>query len=312
MNSLILKMGLGCWQIGGHQQLNGVNNGWQPMEKSKRVALIERAIELGFSFFDTASGYGNGESEEILGLGISNSKKRDRVKICTKISIATLDENGGFNWQSFEKSIQRSLERLGVDKVDLLLFHGPPQEFISERYRDFFEEAKARSVIGNYGVSPRTIADLDQAIKLDFGTTFQWNFSVLEKRAVKLLEAYKTDKSYTFIGRSILYRGLLTEKFINAGTETKFHDARSQLNLDLVNWVYKNGLRLRQLAADLDLTISQLAIIYAVMNPALCIGLIGVRTFENLDSLERLMSMSQSKIQACYEVATNFTPLPSD
>ena len=81
MNSLISKMGLGCWQIGGHHQLNGVNNGWQPMEKSKRVALIERAIELGFSFFDTASGYGNGESEEILGLGISNSKKRDRVKI---------------------------------------------------------------------------------------------------------------------------------------------------------------------------------------------------------------------------------------
>lgn len=189
MNSLISTIGFGCWQICGHHQLNGVNNGWKPMKRAKRAALIERAIELGFSFFDTASRYGNGESEEILGLGISNSKKRDRVKICTKISVITLDKNGRFNWRSFEKSIRRSLERLNVDKVALLLFHSPLQDLECERYQDFFKEAKARSMIGNYVVSPRTIADLDKTIKLDFGHTFQWNFSILEKRAMKIFGA---------------------------------------------------------------------------------------------------------------------------
>lgn len=94
---------------------------------------------------------------------------------------------------------------------------------------------------------------------------------------------------------------MLTETFINAGTETKFHDARSQLNLDLVNWAYKNALKLRQLA-----------IIFAVMNTALSIGLIGVRTFENLDSLVRLVSMNQYKIQGCYEVVNKYILLPSD
>lgn len=312
MNSFISKIGIGCWQIGGNHQLNGVNNGWQPMERNKRVALVERAIELGFTFFDTAYGYGDGESEEILGAGIRNSGTSNKVQVCTKISVTNLDENGGCNWRSFEKTIQKSLARLNIEKVDLLLFHSPPQKFLCEKYRDFFEEAKARSIVGDYGVSLRTIDDLDLAYKLNFGQTFQWNFSVLEKRAIKFLEAYKTDKRFTFIGRSLLYRGLLTEKFINTGVETKFNDARSQLDLDLLKWVYKNAVRIRQLAKEVDLTISQLAILYAVMNPAVSIGLIGIRTFDNLDSLENLIGMSQSKIQSCYEIATNYTPLSID
>ena len=103
--------------------MNGVCNGWEPIEKYERVALIERAIELGFKFFDTASGYGDGESEEILGLGIRNSVNRDTIKICTKINLRDLEENGGYTWSSFEKSIQKSLQRLNVEKVDTLLFH---------------------------------------------------------------------------------------------------------------------------------------------------------------------------------------------
>lgn len=305
-------MGFGCWQIGGNYQLHGQNKGWQPMERSKRVALIERAIELGLSFFDTASGYGNGESEEILGVGIRNSKKREKVQICTKINFTHRGENWACNWQFFEKTIQKSLKRLKVDKIDILLFHNPPQEFISEKYKDFFEEARTRLQVGNYGVSARTISDLDKAIKLDFGQIFQWNFSILERRVLKILETYKADKNFTFIGRSLLYRGLLTENFINAGVEVRFDDARSELNLNLVNWVYKNAVRLRPQALDLGLTLSQFAIIYALMNAAVPIGLIGVRTFENLDSLEHLLSVDQSKIQACYEIAANFVPLPHD
>jgi len=305
------KMGFGCWQIGGNNLVNGVSNGWEPMEKHERVALIERAIELGFKFFDTASGYGDGESEEILGLGIRNSRERDRVRICTKINVTNLEENGGYTWESFEKTIQKSLQRINVEKVDTLLFHSPPPDFICEKYKDFFEEAKARSIISNYGVSARHVEDLDKAIKLNFGQTLQWNFSVLEKRAIKLLEAHKIDKGFTFIGRSVLYRGLLTEKFIKAGTKTKFLDARSQLNLDLLDWVYRNAVSLRRQAAEVNLSIRQLAIIFAVMNSYVDVGLIGIRTFENLDSLEKLTCMNQSKLRACYEIANQFIALSS-
>jgi len=303
-------MGFGCWQIGGNHHVNGVCNGWEPIEKYERVALIERAIELGFKFFDTASGYGDGESEEILGLGIRNSVNRDTIKICTKINLRDLEENGGYTWSSFEKSIQKSLQRLNVEKVDTLLFHSPPQELICEKFLNFFEEAKARKLVDNYGISARSFADLDRAIQINFGQTLQWNFSILEKRAIKILEAQEIDDSFTFIGRSVLYRGLLTEKFVKSGANTKFFDARSQLNFDLVDWVHKNAVILQRQVEDLNVSISDLAIIFAVMNPSVNVGLIGVRTFENLDSLEKLICMNRAEVRACYEIANNFTPLP--
>ena len=81
--SLLDKIGIGCWQIGGQQIIDGRINGWKPLSLSKRISLIERAIELGITFFDTAVGYGDGESEEILGHGIKNSGRRDKLKICT-------------------------------------------------------------------------------------------------------------------------------------------------------------------------------------------------------------------------------------
>jgi len=312
MNSLIKRLGFGCWQIGGNRQLNGVNNGWHPIEKNQRVALVERAIELGFTFFDTASSYGDGESEEILGLGVYNSRRRDKVQICTKINLTKGAEEWPGNWRSIEKNIQKSLERLKVDKIDVLLLHNPPLDFICEKNKGFFEEAKARLYIDRYGVSARSLFDLEASIKLGFGQIFQWNFSILERRALKILEAYSSNKSFTFVGRSILYRGLLTDNFVNMGVDKRFNDARSKLNFDVVEWVYKNAVTLRPLAFDLGLTLSQLAVSYALMNPVVPISLIGVRTFDNLDSLEHLLSIERAKLQACYEVASDFVPLPFD
>ena len=310
MHSLNKKMGFGCWQIGGNHHVNGVCNGWEPIEKYERVVLIERAIELGIKFFDTASGYGDGESEEILGLGIRNSVNRDTIKICTKINLGDLEKNGGYTWSSFENSIQQSLQRLNVEKVDTLLFHSPPQDLICEKFLHFFEEAKARKLIDNYGISARNFADLNRAIQVNFGQTLQWNFSILEKRAIKILESQEIDDRFKFIGRSVLYRGLLTKKFVEAGASTKFFDARSQLNSDLVDWVHKNAVLLQRRAEDLRVSISDLAIIFAVMNPSVNVGLIGVRSFENLDSLEKLICMNRAEVRACYEIANNFIPLP--
>lgn len=312
MNPLVSIMGIGCWQIGGAHEINGVQNGWQPISTNDRIKLIERAIELGFTFFDTASSYGDGESEEILGLGIHNSGSKEKVQICTKISSKQLDANGGPNWLSFEKTLQQSISRLKVEKIDTLLFHNPSKDLICERYKDLFELAKLKSLVDSYGISLHFVDDYRKASEIKFGNKFQWNFSILEKRALNFFENNKTNKKLTFIARSLLYRGLLTDRFLEEGVEVKFNDERSKLPKDLVTWVYKNGLKIQKLAEELGLTLSELAILYGVMNPVTSIGLIGVRTLENLDSLEKLICMSNTKIESCYEVARNYVPFSLD
>ena len=94
--------------------------------------------------------------------------------------------------------------------------------------------------------------------------------------------------------------------------EARFSDARSQLALNLLKWVFKNGVKIQQLAKEMELTVAELAILYGVMNLVTSIGLIGVRTFENLDSLEKLIGMSQTQIQTCYELASNYEPSSFD
>ena len=82
--------------------------------ESEAVALIHRAIELGVNTFDTAAGYGNGQSEERLGLALEG--RRDQVWVETK--------TGDRDYDGAKASVERSLKRLRTDRIDLLFVHG--------------------------------------------------------------------------------------------------------------------------------------------------------------------------------------------
>ena len=306
MNKLLNKVGIGCWQIGGDHQINGVKNGWEPLSLSDRIKLVEREIELGFTFFDTAVGYGDGVSEEILGTGIRNSGKRDKIRVCTKISSNQLLCHTGHDWYSFEKVLTGSLKRLGVDKIDILLFHSPSQGLITDDVRELFIKAKNNSLIDEFGLSARSFDDLDLATDKKFGTVFQWNFSLLESRVNDLFSKQGLNEGQCFIGRSLLYRGLLTEKFVKLGPKFTFNDARSQIPDNLLSWVHINALKIQTLSSSVGLTISEFALLYGIMNPYSHMSLVGVRNFENLCSLEKLLSFKLSDLQVAYRLASKF------
>jgi aryl-alcohol dehydrogenase-like predicted oxidoreductase len=82
-------MGLGCWAIGGPFLLDGKPDGWGMIDDAESLRAIQRAIDLGVTFFDTADVYGTGHSERILGQAIKG--QRDKVIIATKFGY-TYDE----------------------------------------------------------------------------------------------------------------------------------------------------------------------------------------------------------------------------
>lgn len=90
---------------------------YDPAEDRQReqvVAAIERALELGVTYFDTAPGYGGGVGEEIFGEGLARAG--DSIFLATKVSFRRGDE--------VRSSLEASLQRLGRDRVDLLQIHG--------------------------------------------------------------------------------------------------------------------------------------------------------------------------------------------
>src|SRR5512142_3527790 len=83
---VVSQLGMGCWAIGGGWTLNGVQVGWTEVDDAESTRAIQRALDLGVNFFDTAANYGAGHSERILGQAVKGC--RDQVVISTKFGYA--------------------------------------------------------------------------------------------------------------------------------------------------------------------------------------------------------------------------------
>ena len=114
----ISRIALGCMSFGVQSRA------WRVDEAAGRP-VIQRALELGINFFDTADMYGAGESEVMLGRALADFARRDEVVIATKLYYPMRpDENGrGLSRKAIFAGIDASLRRLGVDHVDLYQIH---------------------------------------------------------------------------------------------------------------------------------------------------------------------------------------------
>ena len=143
----VSRICLGCMTYGVPER--GAHP-WTLNEEAGRP-FLQRAIELGINFFDTANIYSDGTSEEILGRAIRDFAKRDEVVIATKLpSMAQ-----GTQWQRSSRkaimtAIDASLKRLGMDYVDLYQTHRwdheTPMEETLEALHDVVKSGKARYI----------------------------------------------------------------------------------------------------------------------------------------------------------------------
>lgn len=124
---------------------------WTLNEEASRP-FLQRAVELGINFFDTANTYSGGTSEEILGRAIRDFAKRDEVVIATKVYYPwrTGPNGGGLSRKAIMNAINASLKRLGMDYVDLYQIHRwdyrTPIEETLEALHDVVKSGKARYI----------------------------------------------------------------------------------------------------------------------------------------------------------------------
>ncbi|MDR3690721.1 MAG: aldo/keto reductase [Fimbriimonas sp.] len=136
-------MGFGDPQYGHHK--------WVINEESSRV-VVQRALELGVTFFDTANVYALGTSEEYLGRALKSHARRDEVVIATKIHGRMREgaNGGGLSRKAILSEIDKSLKRLETDYVDLYQIHrwdyDTPIEETMEAMHDVVKAGKARYI----------------------------------------------------------------------------------------------------------------------------------------------------------------------
>jgi aryl-alcohol dehydrogenase-like predicted oxidoreductase len=179
----VSELGLGAWQL--------ANPDWGVEDKNEALRIIQKSLEAGCNFFDTAPGYGGGRSEELLGEGLK-SVRRD-VIICTKFSHYSEDGTRDFDVKNMRPVLEGSFRSLQTDYVDILLLHNPPRELMDGRVApDLYEEMeklKAEGKIRAYGVSLDWREEVDmvvdttksQALEVFFNALYQEPLPAFQK-----------------------------------------------------------------------------------------------------------------------------------
>lgn len=222
----VSALGLGCWAVGGPWTINGSQAGWSVVDDNESSRAIQRALELGVNFFDTAANYGAGHSERLLGKIFKG--RRDQVVIATKFGYQ-VDEAAKvvLNYDGKEEDsdvasrvrtdAEASLKRLDTDYIDVYQLHvwGLGIERALQA-RDVLEDLVREGKIRTYGWS----TDRTDAIKA-FSTSpncsvVQQQLSVLDGN-MELL-ALCEQLNLASINRGPLGMGLLTGKFAPEST----------------------------------------------------------------------------------------------
>ncbi len=137
---------LGCMSFGAPDR---GDHPWTLPEPQSRP-LIRKAIEMGINFFDTANGYSDGTSEEIVGQALKDYTRRDEAVIATKVFLPMSKgpNGGGLSRKAIFTAIDASLRRLGTDYVDLYQIHrwdpATPIEETLEALHDLVKAGKVR------------------------------------------------------------------------------------------------------------------------------------------------------------------------
>jgi aryl-alcohol dehydrogenase-like predicted oxidoreductase len=203
----VSEVGFGAWAIGGNEH----GNSYGPTNDDESLAAIERALELGCNFFDTADVYGHGHSEELLGKALK--KRRDSVFIATKVGGDFYHDPPRMNFAAdyVRFALEKSCERLHTDRVDLYQLHNPPNELLrTGKVFEVFEKLKEEEKIGHYGISIHDPREGVLAMKQGKPAAIQVVFNILRQDAKHQLFQACRENNVGIIAREPLSNGFLT------------------------------------------------------------------------------------------------------
>lgn len=204
----VTECGLGCWQLGG---------GWgNPWDDAIAQGILGAAYASGIRFFDTADGYGGGESERSLG---RFRQTHPDIVIATKLGRVGMYPDG-YTREAMLAATRSSLARLGTDCLDLTQLHCVPTEVLRDgRVFDSLREQRDQGLIARFGASVETVEEGLICLEQEGLTSLQVIFNIFRQKLVEELLPKAAAKGVGIIARVPLASGVLTGKF---SKETEF------------------------------------------------------------------------------------------
>jgi aryl-alcohol dehydrogenase-like predicted oxidoreductase len=264
----ISEIGFGCMSL--------------PASDTESSLLINRAIELGINFFDTADIYEKGLNETRVGKIIKN--KRASLIIATKVGNKYKKDGSGLEWNPSKKHIfsaaNESLNRLQTDYIDLYQLHGGTMEDDIEETIDAFETLKQQGKIRYYGISSIRPNVIREYIRLSGIVSVMMQYSLLDRRPEETCLSLLKENNIGVLARGSVAKGLLINKpatsFLNY-SEDDVKKASSAIN----------SISGKQRSK------AQTALQFILQHNAISSAVAGLRTIEQLEEIVETINTPQ-------------------
>jgi aryl-alcohol dehydrogenase-like predicted oxidoreductase len=199
----VSEVSFGAWAIGG---------AWGAVDDSESLGALNKAIDLGVNFIDTADVYGDGHSEQLITQVLKT--RREEVIVATKAG-RRLDPHvaDGYNAANLTSFINRSLKNLDTDCLDLVQLHCPPTEvYYRPEVFGALDDLVKTGKIRYYGVSVEKVEEALKAIEYPNVQTVQIIFNMFRHRPSELFFREAKTRNVGILARVPLASGLLTGK----------------------------------------------------------------------------------------------------
>lgn len=300
----VSEIGLGAWQL--------ANPDWGVDDKAEALKIVQKSLEAGCTFFDTAPGYGGGRSEELLGEGLKSIRKD--IILCTKFSYYNEKHESEWKAKHVRSVLAGSFKRLQTDYVDILLLHNPPRELMdgntsAELYAEM-EQLKNEGKIRAYGVSLDWRVELENVLDTTKSKAAEVFFNALYQDCLPAF-AKAQSQGMGLIVKVPLDSGWLSGRYRG---NHKFDDVRSRWSPEILK---RRSELVEKFAAlvPAGTSMAHAALQFVLAQPEVSTVIPGAKTVEQaLDNFAAAdKQLSAETVQAMRDLWTNeieSNPLP--
>lgn len=206
----VSDISFGAWAIG---------SAWGQVDDADSLAALNRAIDLGVNFIDTADVYGDGRSERLVGQ--LRKERSETIYVATKAGRRLTPHTAeGYNAKNFERFIDDSRDNLDMEYLDLVQLHCPPTDvYYCAEVFGALDDLVAAGKIRHYGVSVQKVEEAIKAIEFPGVKTVQIIFNMFRHRPAELFFSEAKRRKVGILARVPLASGMLTGRMTR---ETRF------------------------------------------------------------------------------------------
>ncbi|WP_225335621.1 aldo/keto reductase [Halomicrobium urmianum] len=298
----VSKICLGCMSFGSEED-------WM-LDRDESREIIERAVDLGINFFDTANAYSDGESEEILGEVLADYDRDEQV-VATKVRFSSGGDHpnaDGLSRKTIEQELEGSLDRLGMETIDLYQTHRVDPDTPPETTLRALDDAVRRGDVRHVGTSSMWAHQLAERLRtseredlVSFETMQNhYHLAYREEERDVLPTCEKEDIGvipWGPLGQGFLARPFDELERTQRGDPENFHNPTPE---------YERGggreinERLQEVAADHGITMAQAALAWQFQNDYVDAPIVGTTSVEHLEQAVEALEVDLSASDVAY------------